>query len=127
MGGGFVESKPRGLGDRDYRFRMPLCYSWRRASTGWTLVAEWAGMAQAAIAAAARRPVMAASMVGLAAPMPSSLPARARLETTLTIAPRRKPAIRTRPVDPRTSLKTFAGVAPNAMRMPNSRVRRETA
>jgi hypothetical protein len=101
-------------------------YSWRRASIGCTFVAERAGMAQASRAAAASTAVMPASRVGLATPMPSSLPARARSEITLRIAPRTKPITRTRTVDRTTRPNTLPGVAPNAMRMPNSRVRRET-
>jgi hypothetical protein len=42
------------------------------------------------------------------------------------IVPRTKPTMRTRPVAETTRRRMLAGVAPRAMRMPNSRVRRET-
>src|ERR1700683_3424771 len=87
------------------------------------LVADRAGRAQAKKAATANTLETPSSIAGLATPMPSSLPAKLRDDATLNIAPSAKPTISTRPVERSTNFRTLPGVAPNAMRMPNSRVR----
>ena len=89
-------------------------------------VAERAGRKEAAKVARMSTPGTNAKSSGSPVPMPCILSASSRVATTLSPIPTMRPTAKTRPVAAKTSLKTARGFAPNAIRIPNSRVRCST-